>query len=235
MPVTKIQPVTKGKQTKVTGALLKTGERSEPNPVTLTASAAAIKGATTVSVTAAFESGTETLIAKGQYLLFEDTDEKGYLVQVDADYESGTTLTVKALAEALPDDAAAVFPVPFKLRTDSGISFSQDVSDVNTYDHSVNGDASPGAATIEISLEGEYSPYDPGYATAVYATRNTQEMYIIRELATPGAGFSKGKVTKGACLITSREEPAPNDGNVGANVSARFVGDVEENDPTPTA
>lgn len=226
MPATQPLAITKGKQTKVYAALLGTGDRSEPTAVTFTTTSNAAKGATSISV-----SSVNTTLKKGQYLLFEDADDKVYIAQANADYTTGTTLTVKALPEAIPSGSASAFPAPFKLRTDASISFSQDVSDINTYDHSINGDASPGAATTEITIDGEFSSYDPGYNTVVYATRNTLEVYVIRELAIPGSGFSKGKVTKGACLVTSREEPAPNDGNVSANVSARFVGDVVENDP----
>lgn len=226
-------PVTKGKQTKCFAALLPVGERTEPSAVTLTSTAIAAKGATTITITSAPLAVGK--IVPGQYLLFEDPDEKVYIARVAADYTTGTSLTVEELPEAIPSGSAAVFPVPFKLRTDSAVNFSQDLQDVNTYDHDLNGDASPGAATVEITLSGEYSPYDPGYATCVYATRNTLEVYFTRELATPGAGFTKGKVTKGAAIVTSREEPAPNDGNVSANVSARFVGNVVEADPVPTA
>ena len=223
-------PISKGRLSKVYCALLDSGDREEPTAVSVALTAGAAKGATTLTVTSV-----TTKIKAGQYLLFEDADDKVYLAQVTADYTTGTSVSVAALPEAIPNASVAAFPVPFKLRTEASISFSQDVSDIFTFDHSVNGDASPGAATSEISLEGEYSPYDPGYATVTYATRNTLECYIIRELQTPGSGFTKGKVTKGACIVTSREEGSPQDGNVSSSVSARFVGDVEEVDPVPTA
>lgn len=223
-------PITKGKTTQIFAALLGEGDRTEPLPVTFTLTAGAAKGATTLAVTSV-----TTTAKAGQYLLFEDSDEKVYIAQLSADYTTGTSVSVEALPEAIPNGSVAAFPVPFKLRTDASISFSQDVSDVNTFDHSINGDASPGAATTEITLSGEFSFYDPGYNTVVYATRNTLEVYIWRQLAVPGSGFTTGKVTKGACIVTSREEPSPNDANVSANVSARFVGDVFEVDPVPTA
>lgn len=228
-------PITKGKVTKVYGALLGSGDRAQPANVAVTTTALAAKGATALTITdIATGLGTSTIRA-GQYLGFVDADDKLYIAQVTADYTAGVSLTVAALPEAIPSGAEAVWPTPFKLRTDSAINFSTDVQDVNTYDHSVNGDASPGASTVEITLSGEYSPYDPGYLTAAYAQRNSLEMWVIRELGNPNASsFTKGKVTAGAALITSREEPAPNDGNVSANVTARFVGDVIEADPVPT-
>lgn len=221
--------ITKGKNTKVFAALLASGDRTEPTGVTFTTTAAAIKGATTLTITSA-----PTTCKAGQYLLFEDANDKVYIAKVGADYTTGTSITVEALPEAIPSGAAAVFPAPFKLRTDAAITFTQNVNEVNTYDHSINGDASLGSATSEINISGEFSTYDPGYATCTYATRNSLEVYLIRELATPGSGFTKGKVTKGAAIVTSREEPAPNDGNVSANVTARFVGDVTENDAVPS-
>lgn len=220
--------ITKGKSTKVYAALLGTGVRTEPANVTFTTTANASKGATTISVTSV-----TTTCKAGQYLLFEDSSDKVYIAKVGADYSTGTSLTVEALPEAIPSGSAAVFPAPFKLRTDAAITFTQNVNEVNTYDHTINGDASLGSATSEINISGEFSSYDPGYATCTYATRNSLEVYLIRELATPGSGFTKGKVTKGAAIITSREEPAPNDGNVSANVTGRFVGDITENDATP--
>lgn len=222
-------PVTTGRTTKIFAAVLGTGVRSEPAAVSLEMTDPAAKGATTIAITSV-----STTIKKGQYLLFEDVlTEKVYIAQVNADYTTGTSLTVKALPEAIPDACVAEFPVRFKLRTEANISFSQNVSETFSFDHSINGDASPGSATTEISLSGEFSSYDPGYLSATYCTRNSLELYIWREIATPGAGFSKGKVTKGACIVTSREEGASVDGNVSANISARFVGDVVETDPVP--
>jgi hypothetical protein len=227
-----VQPlaVTKGKKTKVYAALLGEGDRSQPASVVFTLTADAAKGATTLSVTSV-----TTTARKGQYLLFEDADEKVYLAQLSADYASGTSVSVVALPEPIPSTSVAAFPVPFKLRTNADVSFKQNVTDVNTFDHTVNGDASPGAATSEIKTDGEYSAYDPGYQTCVYATRNTLEVYLIRELQVPSPAFSKGKVTRGAAIVTARDEASPNEGNVSGNVSARFVGDVFEDDPVVAA
>lgn len=222
-------PITKGKNTRIYCALLKDGDREQPTAVTFTLTAGAAKGATTLTVTSV-----TTKAYAGQYLLFEDPDEKVYLAKLTADYTTGTSVSVEALAEAIPNTSAAAFPVPFKLRTSADVSGSTDVSDVNTYDHPISGDASPGASTYEIQTDGEYSYYDPGYNTCVVAQGSSTEVYLIRELAPPGTGFSKGKVTRGSVLITSRDEPAPNDANVSANVSFRFTS-FNEDDPVPTA
>ena len=116
----------------------------------------------------------------------------------------------------------------------SDINFSQDVSTVITFDHSVNGDASPGSASTEGTFSGLYSYYDPGYATVVEATRRTRQIWIERELAPPGPGFLKGKVSGGAAIVTSRDEPNPDDGQVAADFNVQFVGDVVEDDRVPT-
>lgn len=230
MPGSKILIVTKGKKTKARMCLLKDGDREPPDDVVLTLTAAAAKGATTLTLTSV-----TTKIYKGQHLLFEDPDEKVYKAIADADYTTGTTLTVKPLSEAIPDDSVAAFPVPFKLRESADISASTDVSSVNTFDHEISSDFTPGESTYELSTDGKYSHYDPGYGTCGEAQRTNTEIYFWRELAPPSPAFSKGKISRGACLVTSRDEPSPNDGEVGASVSMQFVSGFEEDEPVPVA
>lgn len=225
--------VTKGKKTQVFMALLKDGDREAPAEVTLTLGSGAAKGATSLSISGV--SADTTKIYKGQYLLFEDPDERLFIAQANADYTGGSSLTVVALPEAIPNASAAAFPVPFKLRTSADVDVSTDANEVDTFDHSINGDATPGKTSFEFKTDGEYSAFDPGYNTCVYAQRNATEVYVWRRLAAPSPAFAKGKVTSGAAIVTSRSEPNPNDGNVGASVSCRFVGDVEEDDPVAIA
>lgn len=232
MPVSQPLPITKGKKTRITCAILRDGDRSAPHTCTIALSAAGAKAATSVGVTVTPALPAGKKIYAGQYLLFIDADQKAYVAQVNADYTTGA-MTFKPLAEAIPNGAIAQYPAPFKLRTTADVSGSTDVTDVNTYDHDISGDASPGATTYEISTDGEYSHYDPGYNTCVAANKTSTEVFISRELAPPSDGFKSGKITRGSCLITGREEPAPNDGNVSASVSLRFTS-FEELDPVPT-
>jgi len=234
MPVTQPIPVTKGKKTKIFAALLKDGDREQPHECTVTLGSAPAKGATTLTVTVSPAMPAGRAMYKGQYLLFEDADDKVYIAKLNADYTTGGSMTITPLAEGIPTASVAAFPVPFKLRTTADVSGSTDITDVNTYDHSVSGDASPGASTYEISTDGEYSHFDPGYNTCVEANKSNTEVYILRELAPPSPAFIKGKVTRGSVLITGREEPAPNDGNVSASVSFRFTSFFED-DPVATA
>lgn len=222
--------VTKGKRTKVFCALKNSGDREEPTAVTLTLTAGPAKGATTLAITSV-----TTKIYKGQYVLFEDSNDKVYLAQVDADYTTGVSLTVKPLAEAIPNAAVAAFPVPFLLRTACDINTDTGLDEVNTFDHDVTGDASPGATTVTIDIPGLYSYYNAGLSTARYAQVNSQELYVIRELDTPNAAaFTKGDVEKGCVILSSRSSSAPNEGSVSGDVSGRFVSYTLV-DPVPVA
>jgi hypothetical protein len=230
MPQTSPLPITQGRKTTVTLALLSDGVRTEPVAATLTLTSAPSKGATTLALTATTPGTTNavnTNIYSGQYLQFTDSSSRLYIAQVNANYTGGTSMTVLSLPEAITNGSTAPFPAKLNLRTAADISFSTDTSDVDTYDHSLGGDAAIGSTTAEIDLSGEYSAYDAGYNTAAYAQSNGKEVYITRTLATPGSAFATGKVTKGASIITSREEPAPVDGNVSANMTARLIGPSE--------
>jgi hypothetical protein len=223
---------TKGKETRLTCALLGEGQRVEPTEAVLTiAGTEQAKGATAVTLSAAPAAGVKMFT--GQYLQAKDTNGLVYVMKLDADFEGGTSLDVAPLPEAIPASATIQWPVRFNLRTQADIDFSYENEEVNTYDHEDNGDAVPTSSSASISLAGLYSAYDAGGLTTDYAAQNRLEVWISRTLGRPTPAYKRGAVIAGAAIIEGIASPAPNDSFVASDYTARFVGDITRKDPDP--
>lgn len=231
MPVSYPPPVTKGKKTRPRIALLGTGNRSRPADVVFEISATTppAKGATTIALAASVTTTAKT----GQYVQWVDGNGKLYIAQLNADYTTGTSMTVKALPEAIPSGSKAEFPVEFNLRTAADFDDSTDVDTVNTYDHPINGDSTPGATTLTLTTGGLYSFYDAGSRTCIYAKENNLEVWVERELDIPSDAFSKGEVRGGAALVTSAPSAAPNESSVTQDFTFQINGTPYRADPVP--
>lgn len=207
-----------------TVALLERGSRVKPAAVTLTSTANAAAAATTITITSV-----TTKILKGQAVNFVDPAGNYFLAIVDADYTTGTSLTVKPLLEAIPNGSAAKFPCEARLKTTADISSSTPTTAVDTYDH-VYASSTVGALAATYSMNGVYSIYDPTFHTLRVAELEGREVYIERELPSEIPGKS-GLKTGFAALVTSSSSPAPNGSFVALDYGFTVQGGLNYVDP----
>lgn len=221
-----------GYKSDITVALLADGIRTKPTAGTLAMTAAASKGATSLTITAV--AGLSGELLSGQWLAFVDSNDLIYPVQLTADYAGSTSLNVAALDEAIPDASEAVFPTPLYLRQSASTDRSVNVTEFSTFDHDGVADATPGTVSSTGQFDGAYSFADTGGNTLNYALKNGVECYVEITYPVPSSAYSAGAKIGGAFLCESTSNPVPLEGEIGRNFSGRFTS-YTETDPTPTA
>jgi hypothetical protein len=210
-----------------------TAAATPPSPATLTAgsvtgAATGVVGGTTIALAAA----TTVAMQAGQYLLFSDRSGNEYLVKLSARAAIGaTSLTVEALARAIPAGSATEFPVYVWNLLDSGISRTGDLSEAADYN---SGTTKQGVLTgggASISLSGNFTHWNAGQKTLQQAYNTLTPLVIIRVTDRPTSAYVHGGKTTGLANVTSFTDAAPTAGFVTIDCSATFTGALTELDP----
>ncbi|TAG98726.1 MAG: hypothetical protein EAZ18_00170 [Oscillatoriales cyanobacterium] len=190
-------------------------------PVQLVLSSAAAKLATTMTVTGA-PTGT---IEKGNVLLFVDADELAYLAEVTAD-STGGSLTVRALAEAIPSGAKAMWPPELLDRTDAEISRTVDTTDTQTFNTGGNKLITPTTGSKSLSLPGPYMLKNGGYWTAFFAAEAKTPLWFAVQHEAPDQdlGAIKESPFIGKGYVTDNTTSAAADGFRQGDISVDITG-----------
>jgi hypothetical protein len=222
---------TRGLETEVTIARLATGNRSEPVEMLITTTGAA-KGATSLPVT-----GVIGPIAADQYLNFYDSAPGSeYICRVTAAAVSGaTTLTVAALPEAIPTGCEGEYPPVLWDLTDASVDRSYNRQAQATFHTGGFEDGVVTGGAYTMTLPTVYFNKNAAAATLLVAGNAGAECYITRELNIPSTAYSKGRIIKGAAVVTAAPEDSAVDGFVSQNFTIAFQGQPIDQDPTPTA
>lgn len=149
-------------------------------PVELILTAVAAKAAITMTVTGA----PTTAIERGNVLLFVDSDELAYLAEVTAN-STGGALTVRALAEAIPSGAKAMWPPELLDRTDAEISRTVDTTDTQTFNTGGNKLITTTVSSKSLSLPGPYMLKNGGYWTAFFAAEEKAALWFAIQHEAP--------------------------------------------------
>ena len=223
---------TLGRRSDVFIARLPNGVRAKPADQTLTvATGGAAKGNTTITLSAAIN----TTIAAGQYLCFANSDGAEFIAQVTALVQSGTSLPVAPLPEAIPAGAVAEFPTYLWDRTAADLERSYNRATFATFNTGGDEDAVVTGASRTLSLPGLYYFKNAAYLTALKAANDGAELWVRRELPPPSPAYQLGAVIEGPASVTAAPTASPVDGNVSADLTLAFNGSPTETDPVPTA
>lgn len=190
----------------------------------------AIKGATTLTVDPLTEK-----IESGNWLLFTDADGLEYLIKVVATAEAGaTTLSVKAIATAIPDLAEASFPS--ELYDRAAVDFERSINTVNVVSLNTGGSELQVATTSSqsISAPGYWHWWNPGLRICEDHAESKKAFWIIIEYESPDPKiFAKGAIISGVGIITDLPKASPADGFVSSDLSFLFTGQVTITEPVP--
>lgn len=190
-------------------------------PAPMTLSAAATEGATSLTVT-----GGPTTIEKGNVLLFVDADELTYVAEVTSD-STGGTLTVKALAEAIPANATAMWPPELLDRTDAEITRSVDTQDTQTFNTGGTRLLTATVGSFSLNLPGPFLLKNGGYLTAFKAGQEKVPLWFMIKHEPPDAEV--GEITEqpfiGKGYITEFTTSSAADGFRQGDLSVEITGD----------
>jgi hypothetical protein len=217
-----------GKGTKVKIALLPVGSRVTPKEVTITSAATEtakdITAPASINLSGALPAG--TLIAAGNYLGFKaPTTGKVVTVQLSADAVAGDTdVDVVSIPEAIAANSVAEFPLRLSGRTNANLGRSGNRTSSVDFDSSGYADGLTTSIEQTITMNGNWLPLDPGFATAEYAFGELREVYLYLELPKISDAYSKGRVYDGPGSITSLPLEIAADGIITGNVEATFNG-----------
>ncbi len=202
----------------------------KPQPQTLTIGAAVAKAATSITLDAALT----VPVDAGNWLLFVDSNGLEYLAKVTADADSGaSTLTVKALDEAIPDTATAKFPSELYDRSAVNIARTYNNQEVFTLNTGGDRQAVATTSTKNATAPGFWYWHNPGYRTCKEAAESKKPVWLFVEYEPPSAAFAKGIIVSGKAIITSRPTDSPANGFLSGDLNFEFTGPVSEADPVP--
>lgn len=201
-----------------------------PVSQTLTLDAAAVKGAVSLTLATALTGA----IDKNNWLLFVNADGLEFLAKVTADAPIGaTTLTVKALDEAVTNASVAKFPSELYDRSAIDLDFKYSTKDVFTLN--TGGDRQVIASTSQKSAKapGFWYWWNPGLQICKEAAESKTPIWLQIEYEPPSAAYSKGPITVGKAVISSRPKSSQADGFVTQDLDFEFTGPVTEIEPVP--
>jgi hypothetical protein len=221
---------TRGLETEVTVARLPLGSRPEPVEMLITTTGAA-KGAESLPV-----SGVLGPVYAGQYLNFYNvTDGSEFIAEVVAPAVSGASSFVTApLPETIPASAQGEFPPVFWDLTDASVDRSYNRQAQATFHTGGFEDGVITGGSYTLSLPSVYFAKNAAAATLLKAANAGAECYLARELNPPSAAYSKGRIIKGAAVVTAAPEASSVDGFVTADFTVTFQGQPVDQEPTPT-
>lgn len=207
-----------GRNTDVFLALLPSGVRTAPVQQAFTvATGGMAAAATTITV----DQTIATLIPAGQYLLFTNTTTGAeYLAKVSTNTNSGSSLAVVALAEAIPAGAVASFPAYLWDRAAADVDRAYRQSNFQTFNTGGDRDGVSVGADKGFTAPGIWYPKNAGYLTALHAAENGLDVWVQRIVGD--------SITEGPCGVTAAPSASPVDGNVSADLTFEFRGKATE-------
>jgi len=190
-------PATIGRGTKIFVAPTQ-GDRVWPEETVITVGTAPSAAATSITVTISPSLTANIFASAGRpvYLNFIQTNGKSHFVEVTAPITpTSTTLTVKALKEAITVDAIAVFPLLLANRENANLTDDKKESDINVFDNDGYKDSLTAELSKGLTLPGFYSQLDAGWNTCFDAANSLDydEIYVKLELVKP-KGYTKGRI-----------------------------------------
>jgi hypothetical protein len=226
----RILPGMKGKQFRSQSCLLSPGDKTVPAQVNVDPTAAAAKGATSITI-AALPAG--YVMLPGQPLHFVETDDTIINVVVSQKYVGGagaTVLNVKPLDVAIPDTAMALFPAPNLTRQTFDVSGSAATQELSSYEHPVK-EVTAEAPVLTFSSNGYYNSLCTWQQTATFALDNNLEVGIREVLPPPSGDYVKGEERTYAVIITSTADAKPEGGPITFNASGNVNSAVKRTPP----
>jgi hypothetical protein len=146
-----------------------------------------------------------------------------------------SSLTVKALDEAIPANAAAEFPPYLWDRTGADLDESFASNKVTTFNTGGAEDGTPTTKSAKVSLPGLKWHYNAAYRTALLAARDQVFVYVKRSEPAPSSSFLTGDIVEGRGLVTSHKSAAGTEDNVTGDLEIEFTGATKITDPVPVA
>lgn len=194
--------------------------------IVATGGAAAL--ATTITLTTALTGK----IFKGQYLCFADANDIEQLALVTADAVVGdTTLTVKALDEAIAATSKAEFPTYLWDRTDASLDQTYANNKTVTFNTGGAQNAVPTTIDRKITLPGEFWHYNAAFRTAAAVADAQEYLYVKRVEPAPNALFSAGDTIEGRALVSSVKSAGQSNSPITGDLEIEFSGPTKKTDP----
>ncbi|MBW4692202.1 MAG: hypothetical protein KME27_10595 [Lyngbya sp. HA4199-MV5] len=188
------------------------------------------KGATSVTL---FEPLLGPVYA-GQYLCFADSNdvEKSAKVTVSAAI-GATTLTVRALDEAITAGSGAEFPTYLWDRTDA--SLDETFATVQTVTFNTGGAQLQTPTTIDrkITLPGIKWHYNAAFRTAAEQADLQKFIYVKRLEPAPNPSFITGDSIVGIGVVTSNKQAGQANAPISGDLEISFSGAVIKAVPVP--
>ncbi|AUB36146.1 hypothetical protein COO91_02047 [Nostoc flagelliforme CCNUN1] len=204
----------------------------KPVSQTLTLGETGAKAAVTLTLGTALTAP----IDKDNWLLFVDSNGLEYLAKVTADAAIGVTaLTVKALDEAIPDEAVAKFPSELYDRSAINLARTYNNSEVFTLNTGGDRQVVATTATKNATAPGFWYWHNAGYRVCKEAAEAKKPVWLFVEYEPPSPAFSKGIIVSGKAVITSRPTDSAANAFLTGDLNFEFTGPVSESDPVPTA
>lgn len=193
--------------------------------------AGAAKGATSVPLEVALTGP----IFAGQYLCFADDDDVERLALVTADAAIGaTSLTVRALDQAIAADSVAEFPAYLWDRTDASLDETFANSKTATFNTGGAMDGVPTTIERKITLPGIFWHYNAAFRTAALAADAQAFVYVERLGEAPNSAFLEGDSIKGRGLVTSVKRSGQTNNPESNDLEIELMGAAIKSDPKPT-
>ncbi len=231
-----------GRGTKVYIAHLKKGDTAEPlltptapTTLTVTGTSAITKASTSipVSVSPTWPSG--AVIPAHTYLLFTSATGKEVLVKLTSDFTGGSSVSVEATPADIAASSTAQYPLRLLFRKTASVNREVTTVDVTDFDQAGLKRTIATVLGYGLTLEGDYAPLDPAYATIEYMIQNFLNTYAWLQLPIPSADYQTGRTYKGVFALGNAPLQNPADNLITANVEIKSNGGLVIVDPVPTA
>lgn len=215
----------------VTFTLANTGTTT-PADLTVSAVAGSSSGATAGASSLTISNTVIGRIAGGDYLRATQPDGQERSFKLTSNVNSGSTLAITDLYEAIEVGSLIQFPNELFGREQLGWSApnkTASVANLNTlgFDSPV---VTGGSATM--NLAGDYSSFDPAIQNAKDNYRGSQNFALILQYQALRTGWSSEEEWA-PVILTSKEQPLDVNGFVKCNFNAQAVIDIERTPSRP--
>lgn len=227
-----------GRGTVVTLAPLPECERIKPQETTFTVSAAgAAENATSIPITMtpAITRNIPASVTAPIYLNFVEANGKEHFVVVTAPITpASTSITVEAIPQEIAASATAAYPPILSNRTSVSISTNDSDQASATFDDNGWADGTIAMLGQSVDAQGNYSPLNAAWNTALTARLNIRECWLKVVLPPPTCDelYTKGHTIEGVVSISSMNMEIPSDNIITTPIGFVFRGEVEYTRPS---
>lgn len=167
-------------------------------------------------------------VAAGNYIMVEDADGIEYIGKVTTGTDDANEIpTVTWLTAPPPTGATGKFPSEIYDRSNADIGRSYSTQGVQTFNTGGNETITATVTSKDISLQGFYNFFNPGYHIAKDCAENKKALWVMLEYEPP-RGFTRGEIVLGQGYVTDRPTANAADGFVSGDISVQFSGFVDE-------